>query len=300
MLDDLSSGLRELVPTSAEFVQGSVADTDLVAQIARNCHVEAVLHFAGSTSVPESVAQPLEYYRNNTVASARLLQVCAAHRIRHFVFSSTAAVYGATDFAPVRETASTVPLTPYGRSKLMVEWMLEDVARVHDFRYVVLRYFNVAGNHPHGLGGQPATKSLHLIKRAAQVAAGVVDHLDVFGSDYPTHDGTAVRDYIHVCDLVDAHLLALDHLRNQGGSSVLNCGYGQGASVLDVVCAFERVTGHSLAMNRTPRRAGDAAFVVADPTRLRDAFGWQPKYNRLDEIVDSALSWEMRQDTARP
>jgi UDP-glucose 4-epimerase len=240
------------------------------------------------------VRQPLDYYDNNTAVSRTLIDACVALNVRHFVFSSTAAVYGATRLAPVSESAPTRPLSPYGRSKLMVEWMLEDAARAHDFRHIALRYFNVAGTDSHSRSGQADRKISHLIKSAAKVALGRARHLDIFGTDYPTHDGTAVRDYIHISDLVEAHLLALDHLRSGGKASVYNCGYGSGSSVLDVVTAFERVTKRPLPVRIAPRRSGDAAFVVADPGRLRRTLGWKPKFNRLDTIVNSALEWERR------
>jgi UDP-glucose 4-epimerase len=266
----------------------------LLRQVLSAHRIDAALHFAGSISVPESIDFPLEYYDNNTAQSRTLIQACVEHGVNNFIFSSTAAVYGATNMEPVKENAPTQPLNPYGRSKLMVEWMLEDVARAHGLRYVALRYFNVAGIDPKGRAGQPERQVSHLIKRAAQVAIGRADHLEIFGSDYPTPDGTAVRDYIHVLDLIDAHLLAMDHLRKGGASSVYNCGYGSGSSVLDVVSAFGRVLGRALPTKKVARRVGDAAYVVADPSRLCDAFHWQPRFNRLDFIVQSALEWELR------
>src|SRR5437879_4458989 len=278
VLDSLSAGVRVFVPSSALFVTGNAGNPQLLRQIIRDNGITAVMHFAGSIAVPESIERPLDYYVNNTAVSRTLIQVCVEEQVRHFIFSSTAAVYGAVDMAPVSETAATNPLSPYGHSKLMTEWMLEDAARAHDFRYVALRYFNVAGIDPGGRTGQPERQVPHLIKRAAQVAIGSADHLDIFGADYPTHDGTAVRDYIHVCDLVDAHRLAVDSLRNGAASAVFNCGYGKGSSVLDVVSAFERVTGRPLPVKSAPRRVGDAACVVADPSRLVARLGWQPRF----------------------
>jgi len=292
VLDDFSSGLRRFVPPSAELVEGCVGDFPLVRRVIADFCVEAVLHFAGSISVPESIERPLEYYQNNTANSCVLIQACVDQGVGNIIFSSTAAVYGATDMAPVNEQAIARPLNPYGQSKLMVESMLADAARAHGFRYSALRYFNVAGVGPGGRTGQPERQLPHLIKRAAQVALGQVEYLDIFGMDYPTHDGTAVRDYIHVIDLVDAHILALQRLRRGGESSVWNCGYGKGCSVLDVVCAFERVMGRALPTRQAPRRAGDAAFVVADSSRLRETLGWHPRFDRLDAIVSSALDWE--------
>ncbi|HEX4081225.1 MAG TPA: UDP-glucose 4-epimerase GalE [Rhizomicrobium sp.] len=294
VLDNLVSGVREFVPGEAEFVTGSAGDFHLVRQVIHDHDVEAVLHFAGSISVPESIERPLEYYQNNTAVARTLIETCVGAQVGQFIFSSTAAVYGITDAAPVAEAAPTRPLTPYGRSKLMIEWMLEDAALAHGLRYIALRYFNVAGVDPRGRTGQPERQVPHLIKRAAQVAVGRADHLDIYGTDYPTRDGTAVRDFIHICDLIDAHILALDHLRAGGAGSVLNCGYGRGASVRDVIAAIERVTGRTLPTRNAPRRPGDAAFVVADPTRLRETLAWQPKFASLDTIVASALEWERR------
>jgi UDP-glucose 4-epimerase len=294
VLDNLATGVREFAPKSAYFVQGNAGNAALVRKTVREHNVDAVMHFAGSIVVPDSVRRPLEYFGNNTAVSRTLIEACVALKVRHFVFSSTAAVYGMTRLAPVSESAPTKPLSPYGRSKLMVEWMLEDAARAHDIRYIALRYFNVAGTDPFGRTGQPDRKISHLIKSAAKVALGRAKHLDIFGTDYPTSDGTAVRDYIHVSDLVEAHLLSLDHLRSGGKAAIYNCGYGSGSSVLDVVTAFERVTKRRLPVKIAPRRTGDPAFVVADPARLRRTLGWVPKFNRLDTIVSSALEWERR------
>jgi UDP-glucose 4-epimerase len=294
VVDNLSTGVRDFAPRGAIFVKGDAGNSALVRKVIREHDVTAVMHFAGSIVVPDSIRKPVEYYKNNTAVSRTLIEACVALKVRHFVFSSTAAVYGMTRLAPVAETATTRPLSPYGRSKLMVEWMLDDAARAHDIRYIALRYFNVAGTDPFGRTGQPDRKISHLIKSAAKVALGRAQHLDIFGTDYPTPDGTAVRDYIHVSDLVEAHLLSLDHLRNDGKAAVYNCGYGSGSSVLDVVTAFERVTNRRLPVRIAPRRSGDPAFVVADPGRLRRTLGWVPRYNRLDTIVNSALEWERR------
>jgi UDP-glucose 4-epimerase len=294
VLDNLVSGIREFVPREAEFVIGSAGDVDLVRQVIHDHDVEAVLHFAGSISVPESIERPLEYYENNTAVARTLIETCVGAQVEQFIFSSTAAVYGITDAAPVAEAAPTRPLTPYGRSKLMIEWMLEDAALAHGLRYIALRYFNVAGVDPRGRTGQPERQVPHLIKRSAQVAVGRADHLDIYGTDYPTRDGTAVRDFIHICDLIVAHRLSLDHLRAGGAGTVLNCGYGTGSSVRDVVAAIERVTGRTLPTRHAPRRPGDAAFVVADATRLRETLAWRPKFASLDTIVASALEWERR------
>jgi UDP-glucose 4-epimerase len=294
VLDNLTSGVRAFVPERAHFVHGSAGDKQLVSRVIKEFDVEIVVHFAGSIMVPESIKHPLAYYDNNTVVSGALVAACLEGRINRFIFSSTAAVYGTTEMAPVRESAPTHPLNPYGRSKLMVEWMLEDAARAHDLRYVALRYFNVAGVDSSGRAGQPERQIPHLIKRAAQAALGRVDFLDIYGTDYPTRDGTAVRDYIHIMDLVEAHLAALDHLRRGGAAGVFNCGYGTGSSVLEVVAAFEKVLGRALPVRASPRREGDAAFVVADPSRICETMGWRPKFNNLEAIVQSALKWESR------
>jgi UDP-glucose 4-epimerase len=300
VLDDFSSGVRGFIPASAQLVEGSVGDDYLVERLLAAHRVEAVLHFAGSISVPESIEQPLEYYHNNTENSCVLIQACVNQGVESFIFSSTAAVYGATDMVPVTEDAPTRPVSPYGRSKLMVEWVLGDVARARKLRYAALRYFNVAGIDPKGRTGQPERQVPHLIKRAAQVAIGRAECLDIYGTDYPTRDGTPVRDYIHICDLVDAHILALEHLRRGGESIVFNCGYGKGCSVLDVARAFERVTGRPLPARHAARRAGDAPFVVADSTCLREKLGWRPGFDLLDTIVSSALEWERQAVGGRP
>lgn len=294
VLDNLTGGVQAFVPKSAHFVRGSAQDRELVTRIIGEFKVDAVIHFAGSTIVPESILYPLGYYENNTSATCALLSACLNNKVNQFIFSSTAAVYGITDMGPVSEFAPTRPLSPYGRSKLMSEWMLEDAARAHDLRYVALRYFNVAGVDSKGGAGQPERQIAHLIKRAAQVALGRADFLDVYGTDYPTRDGTAVRDYIHILDLVEAHLAALDHLRRGGSTDVCNCGYGNGSSVLEVVAAFENVLGHALPVRVAPRREGDAAFVVADSSRICQTMGWRPSFTNLEISVRSALEWESR------
>jgi UDP-glucose 4-epimerase len=295
VLDDLAGGLREFVPKSAHFVRGNAGDSDLLRRTIQQQAVQEVMHFAGFISVPESIDHPLVYYENNTAVSRTLVEVCVELQVRHFVFSSTAAVYGLTDDNPVGETAPARPINPYGRSKLMVEWILDDASRVHDFSHVALRYFNVAGIDPSGRTGQPRRQIPHLIKRAAQVALGRADYLEIFGADYPTRDGTAIRDYIHISDLVDAHLLALDALRGGAGSAIYNCGYGTGSTVLEVIAAFERATGRALPVRGAPRRPGDPPSVIADATRLRAKLGWKPRFDQLDTMVRSALDWERRQ-----
>lgn len=295
VLDNLSTGSRAFVPSSATFIQGDVADGALVRQILADSSVDAVMHFAGSIIVPESIEQPLKYFANNFIATHTLVAACIEVSISKFIFSSTAAVYGPPAKNPVDETAPAFPINPYGRSKLAVEWLLKDAGEAHDFRYMALRYFNVAGVDPDGRTGQPAGQVSHLIKRATKVALGRADCLEIYGTDYPTRDGSAVRDFIHISDLVDAHLLALDGLRRGSPSSIYNCGYGVGASVFEVVAALERVTGKPVPVRHAPRRPGDAAEVVADSSRLRSHHNWRPRFDDLDTIVKSALDWEARQ-----
>lgn len=292
VLDNLSTGVRANVASDATFVQGDVGDGALVCRLIAEHDIDAVIHFAGSIVVPESIENPLLYYTNNTQASLALITACVEQGAKHFIFSSTAAVYGLGDGAQVREDTSTEPINPYGRSKLLTEWILKDVAAAHDFRYVALRYFNVAGADPKGRTGQSTPRATHLIKRAAQVALGRVPHLDIFGTDYSTPDGTAIRDYIHVSDLVEIHRMVLEHLRSDGRSETFNCGYGRGSSVLEVVSAIERITGERLPTVLQPRRPGDPPALVANSDKLRESFAWQPRHSFLDEIVHSALSWE--------
>jgi UDP-glucose 4-epimerase len=294
VLDNLSTGNRSLVSEKAVLVEGEVADQSLVRNLIRDHAVDAVIHFAGSIVVPESVERPLAYYANNTVASRALLEACIHAGVKNFIFSSTATVYAVDARQPLAETEPTVPISPYARSKLMTEWMLEDASRAHDFRHMVLRYFNVAGADPKGRTGQSSPRATHLVKRAAQVALGRVPHLDIFGTDYPTRDGTGVRDYIHVTDLVDAHLLALEALRKGAPSSTFNCGYGRGASVREVIATVEQVIGHKLPVHESPRRAGDPPTLVADPMRIKSVLNWQPLHDDLAGIVRSALEWERR------
>ena len=294
VLDDLSTGLRGHVGEKAAFVQGDVADAKLVREVLARHRVDAVIHFAGSIVVPESVQQPLRYYDNNFVASRALVEACVAAGVPRFIFSSTATVFAEDAPQPLSEDAPKAPISPYARSKLMTEWLLEDVARAHDFRSVVLRYFNVCGADPQGRTGQVSRVPTHLIKRAALVALGRIPVLDVFGTDYPTPDGTGVRDYIHVSDLAAAHLLALDALRAGSPSTSYNCGYGRGLSVRQVVAAVEGVIGRKLPAREMPRRPGDPATLVADPSRIRSALGWTPRHDDIGGIVRSALEWERR------
>jgi UDP-glucose 4-epimerase len=294
VLDNLSTGVRSLVAPQAEFVEGEVADQRLVRELLRTRSIDAVIHFAGSIVVPDSVSDPLKYYANNTVASRALIEACVDEHVRNFVFSSTAAVYGMPEAEMVDEDTPKEPINPYGRSKLMTEWMLQDAARAYDFRYIALRYFNVAGADPKGRTGQSTPRATHLIKRASQAALGRVPYLDIFGTDYPTPDGTGVRDYIHVSDLIAAHLLALDALRNDSKPDVFNCGYGRGLSVREIISAVERAAGIKLPVKEAARRAGDPPMLVADSTKLKRTLNWTPRYHDVDTIVRSALDWERR------
>ncbi|MAM93638.1 UDP-glucose 4-epimerase GalE [Parvibaculum sp.] len=294
ILDNLSTGFDWAVQDAATLHVGDIADTDLLDGILRDHAVEAVIHFAGSIVVPESVSDPLKYYLNNTAKSRTLIERCVANGVRHFIFSSTAAVYGMLDISPATEDAALKPMSPYGRSKLMTEWMLQDVAAAHDMTYAALRYFNVAGADPKGRVGQSTANATHLIKVACQTALGQRSHIEVFGDDYPTPDGTCIRDYIHVSDLAAAHTAALHYLRKGGDSLVANCGYGHGFSVRDVLGAVERAAGHSFEVRQAPRRPGDPASIVSDPSLIKRTLGWQPAHDELDKIVAHALAWEKR------
>ncbi|OJT96899.1 MAG: UDP-glucose 4-epimerase GalE [Alphaproteobacteria bacterium 65-7] len=298
VLDNLTTGNRAYVGEDAVFVEGDIADAALVKQVVARHGVESVLHFAGSIVVPDSVADPLGYYENNVVRTRALIQALVEAEVKQFIFSSTATVYAADAPQPLAEAEVKAPISPYARSKLMTEWMLEDVSRAHDFRHMVLRYFNVAGADPAGRTGQSSPKATHLIKRAAQVALGRVPHLDIFGTDYPTADGTGVRDYIHVTDLAAAHLLALDALRAGAPSATYNCGYGRGLSVRDVVSGVERVIGRRLPVLESARRPGDPPTLISDPRRIKAELGWMPVHDDLDGIIRSAIAWERRFNSA--
>jgi UDP-glucose 4-epimerase len=294
VLDNLSTGVKGQVGPGAVFVQGDVADTALVKKTIADHGIDAVIHFAGSIVVPESVADPLAYYANNVSKTRDLLQAVVEAGVKRFIFSSTATVYAEDAPQPLEERASKAPISPYARSKLMTEWMLEDVARAHGLKAMVLRYFNVAGADPKGRTGQSNPNATHLIKRAAMTALGRVPQLDIFGTDYPTPDGTGVRDYIHVTDLAAAHLLALDALRGGADSATYNCGYGRGLSVKDVVQGVEKVTGKPLPVRIGPRRPGDPPTLIADPARIKRELGWNPVHDDLDGIIASAIAWERR------
>ncbi|OPY97888.1 UDP-glucose 4-epimerase GalE [Bradyrhizobium sacchari] len=294
VLDNLSSGFPEAVAEQARLTVGDVGDADLVSRLIAEHGIDAIMHFAASTVVPESVAKPVAYYKNNTVNSLALLDAAIAGGVRHFVFSSTAAVYGNPATELVSEDVAPRPMSPYGTSKLMTEMMLRDAASASGLSYVVLRYFNVAGADPKLRTGQSTRAATHLIKVAVQAALGLRDGMEIYGTDYPTPDGTCVRDYIHVCDLVSAHIKALDHLRGGGASATLNCGYGHGSSVHEIIAAVRRVSAGDFVAEPRPRRAGDPAAVVADSTRLRQLLSWTPAYDDLDTIVAHALAWERK------
>ena len=301
VVDDLYTGRRGAVPDSVPFYEGNVDDGALIARIINEHGCRAVMHFAGFIIVPESVEKPLEYYQNNVVRSAQLLRACLDNGIERFVFSSTAAVYGGDGAGerPLAEDAVLAPANPYGRSKLMTEWMLRDIAAATGLRVAVLRYFNVAGADGAGRSGQYSKVTSHLIKRACQTVLGLQPHIDVFGDDYATPDGTCVRDYIHVSDLAQAHLAVLDHLSANAGTVTMNCGYGHGSSVTQVLDVVDQVAGEMLGaepMQRrpAPRRQGDAASLVADTSRIRQTLNWQPKHDDLAVIAASALAWEKR------
>ena len=292
ILDDFSTGHRRLVPNGVPVVEGNVGDATVTGKLFDEFAIDAVAHFAASIVVPESVRDPVKYYLNNTVSTARFIAACCRARIRHFIFSSTAAVYGNQDASPIAENASLNPVNPYGHSKIMSEQILRDTAAAHEISYVILRYFNVAGADPAGRAGQLSQPATHLIKIAVEAACGKRQWLDIFGMDYPTADGTCIRDYIHIADLIAAHMRALDHLLAGGKSLVANCGYGHGVSVRDVVAMVEKVAGLSIGARGRGRRAGDAAVLVADSTRLRQALGWQPQHDKLEQIIADALAWE--------
>jgi UDP-glucose 4-epimerase len=295
VVDNLSTGFAQLVPPRARLVVGDCGALNLIKGLLDANKIDAVIHFAGSIIVPESVAKPLLYYRNNTASALTLMSAVVAAGVPNFIFSSTAAVYGTPEQSPVSEDAALKPESPYGRSKMMVEAMLADAVVAHPgLRYAALRYFNVAGADPKGRAGQSTAGATHLIKVAAETALGKRPFITVYGNDYPTPDGTCIRDYIHVSDLCVAHTAALRHLRKGGESMVLNCGYGHGASVLEVIQTVKRVSGRDFKVVYGPRRPGDPAAIVASPDRITAVFGWQPRYDDLEVIVRHALAWEAK------
>jgi UDP-glucose 4-epimerase len=293
VIDNLVTGFRWAVPSGVPFYEGDIADSRLVARIIKDEAIDAVMHFAGSVVVPESVENPLKYYYNNTANTRSLIESIIAGGVQHMIFSSTAATYGIPESSPVREDMPTLPINPYGTSKLMTEMMLRDVAAAHDFNYCALRYFNVAGADPEGRSGQSTVGATHLIKIAVEAALGKRASVSVFGTDYATEDGTGVRDYIHVADLAAAHVIALEALvADPKTSHTLNCGYGHGYSVMQVLDAVDRVTNNKLVRNMEGRRAGDPDALISDNRAIIERFGWQPKYDDLDVIVKHALAWE--------
>jgi UDP-glucose 4-epimerase len=292
VLDNLTTGFDWAVAPGVPLVVGDTGDQAQVAALMAEHRVDAVIHFAASIVVPDSVADPLGYYRNNTANSRSLIETAVKHGVRHFIFSSTAAVYGNPQRIPVREDDPTVPTSPYGSSKLMTEVMLRDSGAAYGLRHVILRYFNVAGADPLGRAGQSTKGATHLIKVALEAALGRRRKVDVFGTDYPPPDGTCIRDYIHVADLVAAHSDALAYLRGGGSSTTLNCGYGRGFSVLNVIETVKRVSGVDFTVEFTGRRAGDPAQIVAACDRARSTLGWQPRFDDLTRIVADALAWE--------
>ena len=294
VVDNLTTGFRTALPESATLVVGDVGDLALLTSVIKTNAITEIIHFAASIVVPDSVRDPLGYYRNNTINTRALLEVAVATGVQRFIFSSTAAVYGNPQRVPVGEDAPAVPMSPYGNSKLMSEIMLKDAAAAHGLNYVILRYFNVAGADPRLRTGQATVGATHLIKVAVETALGLRPQIDVFGTDYDTPDGTCVRDYIHVSDLVRAHFDALAHLRRGGASDTFNCGYGHGYSVHDVIGAVKRASGRDFAVRLSARRPGDPASIVADAARIRAQLNWTPQFDNLDTIVAHALAWERK------
>ncbi len=304
VIDNLTTGFRFAVPQDVPFYEGDIADAQLVQRIfaeqGMGAGRGAILHFAGSIIVPESVSNPLKYYHNNTAKSRALIDSAVQAGIPHFIFSSTAAVYGVPEVSPVPEDCPRVPINPYGMSKLMTEAMLADVARAHPMNYGALRYFNVAGADPQARAGQSTDGATHLIKVAVEAALGKREHVAVFGSDFDTPDGTGIRDYIHVSDLARAHVLALEALRQYPTRSLtVNCGYGQGFSVLEVLDAVDRVTNQTIDRRMVERRAGDPAMLISDNRRIRETLAWTPQHADLVQIVEHALAWERKLDEIR-
>ena len=294
VLDDLSTGFEWLLPSSVPLIRGDMADQALLRKLIEEYHIDAIAHFAAKIVVPESVSDPLGYYESNTVKARSLIESAVKNGVKNFIFSSTAAVYGEPDEMPVSEDTRPNPVSPYGRSKLMVEWMLEDARRAHGLQSMILRYFNVAGADPDARSGQATPRATHLIKTACEVATGRRATMSVFGTDYKTRDGTCIRDYIHVSDLAAAHGLALDYLREGNPGTLLNCAYGHGATVNEVVEAVKRVSGVDFEVRYAPRRAGDPPEIVATGKKINSVLGFKPRYDDLDVIVKHALAFERR------
>jgi UDP-glucose 4-epimerase len=299
VLDNLSTGFDWAIAKGVPLIVGDTGDQALVSKLIKQHGVTDIIHFAASIVVPESVSVPLRYYRNNTANSHSLIECAVEGGVKNFIFSSTAAVYGNPEHVPVSEDDPVRPMSPYGSSKLMTEIMLRDAAAAHGLSYVILRYFNVAGADPKGRTGQSTKGATHLIKVAVETALGRRAKMDVFGTDYPTPDGTCIRDYIHVTDLVRAHSDALAHLRRGGASATLNCGYGRGFSVLEVIDTVKRVSGQNFAVDFAPPRPGDPAQIVAASERIRSLIGWRPQLDDLETIVKHALAWERTLMTRR-
>jgi len=294
VIDDLSTGRQEQLPSNVAFVRGNAGDVTLVQDVISSHGIKTVMHFAGSIVVPESVTNPLSYYENNTSVSRALIEACVDSAVDHFIFSSTASVYGNYSAGVVPESAACDPQSPYGRSKLMTEWILRDTAKATPLRYAILRYFNVAGADPKGRTGQHARNATHLIKIACEVATNQRQQMEIFGDDYNTPDGSCVRDFIHVADLAAAHVEALELLQSSDESYTFNCGYGRGVSVKEVIREFENIIGAPLNAKIGPRRAGDIGQLVSDPSQLKERTGWTPKFHSISDIILSALDWERR------
>ncbi len=294
VLDNLSTGHRGAVPPGVDLVVSDIGDEKMVSAVLRDRSVDAVMHFAASISVPESVSDPIQYYANNVEQSSAFIRAVVRAGVRHFVFSSTAAVYGIQKQMPVTEDFPTAPINPYGRTKLMMEWMLRDIAAATALDYVVLRYFNVAGGSPEHLTGPGSPETSNLVRVGCQAALELRDGIDVFGTDYSTRDGTCIRDFIHVCDIADAHVAALEYLAQGGDSQVLNCGYGNGYTVTEILDAVDKIAGTRMRRRIAGRRPGDVAEMVADASRLRNRLRWQPRHDDVEAIVASALTWEQR------
>jgi UDP-glucose 4-epimerase len=293
--DNLSTGRRGAVLPPARLVVGDLKDKDKLDNLMREEKFQAIIHFAASIVVPESVENPLKYYLNNTSNTTLLINLAIKNNVPYFVFSSTAAVYGMPEVVPVNEQSQVAPINPYGRSKVMSEWVIQDANFAHpDFNFIILRYFNVAGADPLGRIGQSTPNATHLIKVACQTALGLREHLCIFGTDYPTPDGTGVRDYIHVVDLADVHVLALRHLKQGNPSGIYNCGYGHGYSVREIIDAVKKVSGVDFKVVETDRRPGDPAQLIADPAKLMKEMNWQPEYDDIEEIVRTAYEWERK------
>lgn len=292
VLDDLSTGRREAVPDGVGFIEGDAGDRAAVARILVESRIAAVVHCAASVSVPESVRDPLRYYRNNSGAGTGLVRACVEAGVGRFVFSSTASVYGAPRVIPIPEDAPTLPINPYGHSKLVTEWMLREVAEIHDFRYIALRCFNAAGADPRGRAGRTGPCSGHLVEVACEAALGLRGHVALFGTDYDTADGTCVRDYVHVSDLAEAHVAALRGLEDADADGVFNCGYGHGFSVREVLEAVQQESRTRLDVRDAPRRAGDPPVLIAEASRIRQRLRWSPRFDDLGMIVRTALAWK--------